>query len=384
MMALPQQCLVFPHLPVFGLSACVCTVGVVPTFQCRHPTVPRTYHNMVLESPQSGRCNARITSPESIELRDTSNADTDTSTYDIDRDNETHLAAGDDVHAVRLVSPDGDAILDSVGLYTAVQEYVARDYELLGAAITESVSDTLASVADATVTDECPPLTGEQVDPHRVYSQTDTGSITVPDTAVWADFTAPNTNVRVSYPTTTLDGYCERWPAGGDADRCHAHTASHDGSHSAANRIEHGMYAKRTNYWQAMDDADRQFVEAMVDSWLADAPFDRGNVGKLNDLYRAAIDQHRAWQGVDEFVADDEIQGMVTETPVLDDEGDVVRGEDGDPVTVEEEHPANLPLARLDKAVVSKLKKLGVLDDPDSQQADATESLAQKLSSDND
>ena len=91
----------------------------------------------------------------------------------------------------------------------------------------------------------------------------------------------------------------------------------------------------------------------------------------VNELYRCAIDQVRAWMGIEEFVEDGEIDGIVKEQEIFD--GEEVH-------EIEDEHPANLPYSRLDNDVRSKLKDMNIFDSPEAQQADATESLAQKLS----
>jgi hypothetical protein len=100
--------------------------------------------------------------------------------------------------------------------------------------------------------------------------------------------------------------------------------------------------------------------------------FDRENVAMVNELYRCGIDQLRAWEGVDEFVNNGSKDGLVTEQQIYDGE---------DVIEIEDEHPANLPYSRLDRDIQSKLKDLGIYgEDPESKKADATDSLARKLS----
>lgn len=159
-------------------------------------------------------------------------------------------------------------------------------------------------------------------------------------------------------------GYCERYPM--DCGRCYVHKKAPKGNTRA---MTHGLTAQRTNYYEAQDEEDKEFIEAMVDSWIESAPFGRDNVAKVNELYRIAVDQHRLWNATDEYVD----EGMVTETVV---DYDPEKGK----ITTDDGNPVNLPYSRLDRDLFKKLKELGCLSDPDSQQAEATMSLAQKLS----
>jgi hypothetical protein len=59
-------------------------------------------------------------------------------------------------------------------------------------------------------------------------------------------------------------------------------------------------------------------------------------------------------------------------------------GEHGEPQMTVDEHPVNLPLSRLDRDVSKRLKELGIYDDPESEKADATKSLAEALSGSDD
>lgn len=177
-----------------------------------------------------------------------------------------------------------------------------------------------------------------------------------------------DTDPLVTNATTDHQGYCLRY--GMDNGRCYVHGGVTGGAPEGnVNAMTHGLRARRSNYYQALDEEDQGFVEAMVDSWLEDAPFDRENAAKVTEIYRIAIDQHRLWNATDEYVED----GMVTEQVIdTDEDGNAVYGED--------ENPVNLPYSRLDRDLFKKLKELGCLDDPDTQQAQAELSLARKLS----
>lgn len=165
---------------------------------------------------------------------------------------------------------------------------------------------------------------------------------------------------------TDLQGYCERYPM--DCGYCYVHRNRISEGETRA--MKHGLTAQRTNYYKSLDDEDQGFIEAMVDSWLENAPFDRNNVAKVNELYRIAVDQHRLWNATDEYVD----EGMVKDVTIDYDE------DTKEEITAEDENPVNLPYSRLDRDLFKKLKELGCLDDPDSKQAEADMSIAQKLS----
>jgi len=162
-------------------------------------------------------------------------------------------------------------------------------------------------------------------------------------------------------------GFCERYQM--DNGRCYVHGGANDYSPPEGNvrGMTHGLRAKRSNYYDHLSDEEKGFIQEMIDSWMDNAPFDRDNTAKANEVYRIAIDQHRLWNAHNEF------EGGLTKEQV------VGVSDSGEPIEVEEEKPVNLAYDRLDKANFKKLRDLGCLDDPESQQAEATESLADKF-----
>lgn len=169
----------------------------------------------------------------------------------------------------------------------------------------------------------------------------------------------------VTHQETDLQGYCERYPM--DSGRCWVHGGAAGAPEGNTNGMTHGLNAKRSNYYDQLGDEAKVFVERMAESWIDNAPFDTDNFAKVNEVYRLAVDQHRLWHAHEELD-----KGLITEQVVGQDE-------EGRPIEVDEENPANLAYDRLDRTTTSKLKDLGCLDDPDSQQAEATESLASKF-----
>lgn len=136
------------------------------------------------------------------------------------------------------------------------------------------------------------------------------------------------------------------------------------------NAQTHGMYTKHSNYYKSLSKDDQEFIHALVNSWLEDAPFDESNVAKMTRLYKLAIDEHKLIRANDyyidqEFVIEEET-GF---NPVT-----------GESQTSKKENPINLTYDRLSRTTMSELKNLGILDSPEDRQADATASLAKFLS----
>lgn len=266
---------------------------------------------------------------------------------------------GIEIHS-ETFSTDADLDVDDLAEYDDEDRPVLTDEQLRSVIVTDGDVEEALEPEYVTVVD-------------YLRSGFDTKAVRLLDpdaTLVVEDDDPYVTNAR-----TELEGYCERYPM--DNGRCYVHGGNATGAPEGnTNAMKHGLKARRSNYYEQLDDEEKAFVEAMVDSWLEDAPFDRGNAAKVTEIYRIAIDQHRLWNATDEYVED----GITTEEVLTDDTGSPVYDENGDPVTKEVENPANLPYSRLDRDLFKKLKELGCLDDPDSQDAEAKESLAQKLS----
>jgi hypothetical protein len=133
--------------------------------------------------------------------------------------------------------------------------------------------------------------------------------------------------------------------------------------------MTHGLRAKRSNYYDSLPDKEKWFIERLADSWIDNAPFDKDNFAKVNEIYRIAVDQHRLWNAHDEMN-----DGLIYEQVIGTDD-------EGEPIEVEDENPVNLAYDRLDRTTIRKLKELNCLDSPDSQKAEAMESLADKFES---
>jgi len=329
---------------------------------------------MVTERPLPDRCGARVTDKVGLEVHLDSDA--------VGETGDATVLTDAVIDTVRLHAPDSATTIDGPPVYKEIREYLWDDYEVTHVAIKAggSVREELASLESdptpATETETATPTATVTVADDLDAPSLQTGDVIEADadTHVWvtiADAVETVTNARAE-----LQGFCERYPMNDpDTERCYNHQGG-GAAEGNTNAMTHGLYAQRTNYYESLDDSDKEFVEAMADSWIEQAPFDRDNIGKVDQVYRIAIDQLRAWSGVDEFVDGDTPQGLVTDQEVFD-------GEEVHEVT--QEHPANLPYSRLDNDIQGKLKDLGIYgDDPESKQADATESLAQMLSGSSD
>jgi len=75
-----------------------------------------------------------------------------------------------------------------------------------------------------------------------------------------------------------------------------------------------------------------------------------------------------------------QVRELLTQDEVIVADGDVVVDPtNGEPVEIEDELPVNLPKARMRQRDIRELKDLGILDDPQSQQADAMASWGEAV-----
>lgn len=281
---------------------------------------------MPSDHPKPDRCAASVVDKVGLEIHadDVATEDAVDVAAVSTNDDEDRRVFSDQVIEHVAVRRDGELVeLDPE--YTTVIDYLRKDFDVASVTVSQDYGKT----TDVEIVDDDPYVTNRE---------------------------------------TERQGYCLRYPM--ESGRCYVHGGASEGAPEGnTNAMTHGLQARRSNYYQQLEDQDKAFVEALVDSWLDDAPFDRDNMAKVTELYRIAIDQHRLWRATDEYAE----EGLMK---------DVVVGvsEAGAPIESEDENPMNLAYSRLDGDVYSKLKKLGVLDDPDSQKAEAEMSLAKKLS----
>jgi hypothetical protein len=143
-----------------------------------------------------------------------------------------------------------------------------------------------------------------------------------------------------------------------------------DGAPEGNGRAEtHGMTADSRKWFERHRDDVGDRVRKKVARAVKQVPFDWQNLMKMELLVEAAINQEQVRYG-DEYIRE---QGIIREevTPT----GDTV-------VVRDEENPASLQKSRLQRDTIRLLKELGYLDDPDSQQAESMQSIAEVLSVD--
>jgi len=140
---------------------------------------------------------------------------------------------------------------------------------------------------------------------------------------------------------------------------------SPDGSshENNGNAEKHGLESDRGKWFDRHRDDAEPLVRALVESYVSDAPFGWDSLAKVDQLCEVAIDQARLRHS-NEWLNDFLSEQTVSVT------------ENGREITRLEENPAHMPRDRIKRTNAKILKDLGVMDDPDSAQASATDDLA--------
>ena len=168
-------------------------------------------------------------------------------------------------------------------------------------------------------------------------------------------------------------GYCAN-PAGFRTDhtgdgRCYLHggiSTTHGNNYAET----HGLYSDRQNYYENRPQKEQQWIDAIVESLLDDAPFGPDNFAKMQMVRNLAIDMHKLQRAND----------YIDEKGVVHKDKTVGYTDDGRPIKQDEENVLNVAYDRLNRTMTRQLKELGILDDPDSQQAEAQQNIANELS----
>lgn len=151
--------------------------------------------------------------------------------------------------------------------------------------------------------------------------------------------------------------------------RCYLHGGV-SVTHGTNYAEKHGLYADRQNYYSNRSDGEQAWIDAIVESLLDDAPFGPDSFAKMQMVRNIAIDMHKLQRAND----------YIDQKGVVDKDKTVGYTDDGKPIKVDEENVLNVAYDRLDKTVTRKLKELGILEDPDSQDAEAKQNIANELS----
>lgn len=169
------------------------------------------------------------------------------------------------------------------------------------------------------------------------------------------------------------EGYCAnragfRTDHVGDG-RCYLHggLTKAEGNNNAET---HGMYAGRQNYYNNRSTVEQQWIDGIVESILDDAAFGPEAKYKLEMVRNIAIDMHKM-KNANDYIDD---KGVIHKDKT------VGYTDDGKPIKMDEENAINIAYDRLDRSTTRKLEKLGVLNDPESQKAEANQNLAEELS----
>lgn len=155
--------------------------------------------------------------------------------------------------------------------------------------------------------------------------------------------------------------------------RCYLHGGAAATANKGNNYAEkHGLYADRQNYYKNRSTKQQAWIDAVVESLLEDAPFDADNFAKMQMLRNVAIDMHKQ-KDANNFI---DKSGLVRENEIVGYGGP----NDDKPIMEDKENPINITYDRLTRTMTRQLKELGILDDPESQKAEASENLANELS----
>lgn len=176
------------------------------------------------------------------------------------------------------------------------------------------------------------------------------------------------------------EGVCQNAPKYEDG-KCGLHSDHTEGpgppkgsSNNPDGPLKHGVYADPSKYYQRLSESDQAFVDGMYASFLDDAPFDSSNHGKCEMLRQIAIDIHKR-RSANNYIAEEGLKWEEIDDYYETDDGDLKV------ITETDEHYLNITADRIARTNVRQLKELGVLDDPQSQQADAQKTFLEMLSS---
>lgn len=178
---------------------------------------------------------------------------------------------------------------------------------------------------------------------------------------------------------STKEGVCDQAPKYPDG-KCGTHS-DHTGdggqpegtTNNRDGRETHGISSDRSLYYERRSEADKAFIDGMIDTFLEDAPFDRDHAGKVEIVRQVAIDMHKR-RKANEYI---DQEGLKWEEVT-----DYYETENGDlkVVTETQEHYLNLAVDRIARTNLRQLKELDILDSPDSQQAEAGQTMVDILS----
>lgn len=170
---------------------------------------------------------------------------------------------------------------------------------------------------------------------------------------------------------TTKDGFCDRTPSRPDG-KCGFHTDLQGFDQDWEPSYKHGLYMDRSGYYEKLPESEQEWIDAVVDSFLQDAPFDAEDLGKLEKLRQVGIDLHQR------RTADEKIHGEMTQTQ------EVGFHEQYGVLEETKENVLFITKDRLSRESRMTLKDLGIIDNNSSQNDVDTETVLEKLANDSD
>jgi len=201
-------------------------------------------------------------------------------------------------------------------------------------------------------------------------------------------------------------GYCGAWPGKGTdhvgEGRCSKHGGAggapegndnaegNDGGSAPednANAVTHGAYADCNSYYQnVLTDELREFVDDVFADYLERYRELHGDppLGIESELFRVSV-THAKDIGLDRW-ADEKPVGLESGHPLVDEETNIVPIGDGQTET-QRQYKESVVLAAQKRLSTDRrqwLKDLGLLEDPQSQTANAVEGIISVLSSEVD
>ena len=155
--------------------------------------------------------------------------------------------------------------------------------------------------------------------------------------------------------------------------RCYLHGGATTTQMKGNNNAEtHGIYSNRQPYYENRTADEKNWIDAVVESLLDDMPGGDANpsMAKLEMVRNIAIDMHKERRAND----------YIDEVGVIHRDKTVGYTDDGRPIKEDQENPLNIAYDRLSRNITRNMEKLGILDDPESQKADAQNNIANELS----
>lgn len=171
-------------------------------------------------------------------------------------------------------------------------------------------------------------------------------------------------------PLKTKEGRCERQASMADG-RCKFHTNEKSADSELERKYENVVYTDRGGYYKSLPEEDQDWIDAVVDSLMDDAPFTRDSVGKLEKVRSVAVDMHKK-RRADEYIHK---KGMAQTE-------DVGFHEQYGPIQETKENVLHITADRLSREARMTLKDLEIIgnDSDDGNAEDVGESVIEALS----